>query len=66
MTTAQKIVNTLINETIFLTYTRWVIFEENEFMSKHTFQRINPSTYLFKFDLLHVLIFKKVSIPQTI
>ncbi len=36
---------------------RWVIFMDNQFTSKHTFHRINPSTYLFKFDLLHLPIF---------
>ncbi len=38
---------------------RWVIFEENQYMSKHTFHIINPSTYLFQFQfqLLDLLIF---------
>ncbi len=63
MKTAQKIVNNLINENIFpLKFNssikrRWVIFEDNQFMSKHSFHRINPSSFLFLFNLLHLLIF---------
>ncbi len=29
-----------------------VIFGDKQFMSKHTFHRINPSTYLFQFYVL--------------
>ncbi len=55
MTIVQKIVNNLINTNIFplrgqLIKTGWVIFGDNQFMSKHTFHRINTSTYLFQFD----------------
>ncbi len=64
MKIAQKIVNNVINENVFplnikdqLIKTRLVIFGDNQFMSKYTFHRINPSTYLFQFDLLHFLIF---------
>ncbi len=39
--------------------TRFVIFEESSFMSKDTFHKINHSTFLFQFDLLHLLIFFK-------
>ncbi len=56
MKIAQKIVNKLINEIYFNIHiilqgqfikTRWVILGDNQFMSKHTFHRINPSAYLF-------------------
>ncbi len=32
--------------------TRLVIFEDNQFISKHTFHRIKPSIYLFQFDYI--------------
>ncbi len=57
MKTAQKIVNNLINETIFplkLIKARWMIFVDNQFMSKHTFHIQNPSIHLFQLDFLLV------------
>ncbi len=45
MKTAQKIVNNLINENIFplKISSRYVIFGDNQFMSKHTFHIQKPS-----------------------
>ncbi len=62
MKTAKKIVNNLINENMEslkgkLIKTRWVvIFGDNQFLSKHTFQIQNSSVYLFQLDLIHFLI----------
>ncbi len=61
MKTAQEIVRNLINEYISLIgrqfiKTRCVIFGDNQYMSKHTFNIQNSSIYWFKFDLLHMLI----------
>ncbi len=49
---AQKIDNNLINENMLIK-TRYVIFGDNQFMSKHTLHIINPSAYMFQLDLLH-------------
>ncbi len=61
MKTVMKIINNLINENMSLKgklfKTRWVISEDNQFMLKHTFYIQSPSTYLFQFDLLHLLIY---------
>ncbi len=36
-----------------LIQTRCVTSEDNQFMSKQQYHRINPSIYLFQYDLLH-------------
>ncbi len=51
--------------------TRWMIFKNIQFMSKHKFNRINPSTYtcfnLTCYILAHILNrYDKISIPITI
>ncbi len=56
MKPTQKMVNNLINETIFpfkgqIITTIWVILGDHQLISKHTFHRINPSTYLLQFYL---------------
>ncbi len=44
--------------------TRWGIFEDNQFMSKHTYQRIYPSTYLFQL-LIYILNGNDISLNST-
>ncbi len=56
MKTSQKIGTNLINNNIFPSLSQErVIFENNQFMSKQTLHRINPSI-LFQFDMLHLFI----------
>ncbi len=54
ISTAQNVANNLLK--INLIKTRWVIFEDNKFMSKHTFHIQNLSISLFQVDLLYLLI----------
>ncbi len=51
MKTTQKIVNNSINDNIFPlnVSSRWVIFGDNQFISKYVCHRLNPLTYMIQF-----------------